>query len=172
MKKILLLSFLMWGGVSFAQEIPQQTTFQNKDLFDEDIFYPFKDMKIFHDKVLVPEMIQNVREQQQDTAAIMESAKTVRAIYNEKDSATLESFTQKKNIEYDVTDELLAKASEHPFEAFKEFIKTAKIVKYSDEDMKKMNTVDKKTVPRLIQMITESGPDIGANQVPVMYDNE
>ena len=52
MKKIMLASVLMWGGVTFAQEVPQIQTVQkiDTDSFIEEAFLPFKDMKIFHDK--------------------------------------------------------------------------------------------------------------------------
>ena len=98
--------------------------------------------------------------------------KPLRGVFNEKDSATLESFMQEKNIEYVVTDDLLAKAAEQPFEAFKDLVKTAKVSKLSKQDMETLNTVDKKAVTKMMLMVTESGPDVGANQVPVVYNNE
>ena len=38
--------------------------------------------------------------------------------------------------------------------------------------METLNTVDKKAVTKMMMMVTESGPEVGANQVPVVYNNE
>ena len=172
MKKILLLSILVYSQVSFAQNLPQTVAAQEEeDLFIEEAFVPIKDMKIFHDKPMMYEVIQKIQEQQ-DPVAVAENLKPLRGVFNEKDSATLESFMQEKNIEYVVTDDLLAKAAEQPFEAFKDLVKTAKVSKLSKQDMETLNTVDKKAVTKMMLMVTESGPDVGANQVPVVYNNE
>ena len=136
----------------------------------EEAFLPFKDMKIFHDKKIMYDVIQKIQEQQQNTQEITENAKMVRGVFNEKDSATLEASMQKRNVAYVVTDDLLAKAAEQPYEAFKDLVKTAQISKLSDQDMETLNTVDKKAIPRMMQMMTESGPEVGASQVPVMYN--
>ena len=54
MKKILLLSILVYSQVSFAQNLPQTVAAQEEeDLFIEEAFVPIKDMKIFHDKPMM-----------------------------------------------------------------------------------------------------------------------
>ena len=136
---------------------------------DEEMF-SFLDMKIFHDSQIVQgTMLQLYGNQIPDA---VEHPKLTEGILSEKDSAVLEKTMKEKQIKYQVTPELYEKAGEKPFEAFKDLMKSASVPKITREEMKELGKVDDKAIPEMLQMVTESGPDLGAGRVSVIYEDE
>ena len=133
---------------------------------EQDIFSAL-DMKMLHDKQIVQEMMWSLYEQNQSAE---KRDNITSGIFNEKDSKILETMMDNKQITYKITPELLKKTNEDPFEAFKDFVRSADLPKMAKEDIKTLNQVDKKAVSRSLQMIMDAGPDVGAKQVSVIYD--
>ncbi len=171
MKKILLMCTGM--GIAFsvrAQTLPQAFEQTNENLSEaviEQEFFPLLDMKIFHDSYIVQEMILAIHEQEQ---RIGRRDKLTQSVFNEKDSAVLENALDDNKITYNITPELLEKAKQDPFNAFKDLIKTAQYPAITQAEMDSLNQVDDKAISNMLQMVTESGPDIGANVVSVVYE--
>lgn len=170
MKKILLILLLFCTTKLPAQTESEYITFSDvvdNPAFEEELFSHL-DMKILHDKQIMQEIIPYFY-QQQDPEAIEEDIKITRGILKEKDSDILEASMRKRKIQYSLPRDLLKKASERPFDAFKDAIKGTRISKMPKEEMDTLNQVDKKAIPKMMQMITESGPDVGAGMVGINY---
>ena len=172
MKKALLICIMMfysmWGmAQSVPSNVPAKNTSEEVDFEDE--FFSLLDMKIFHDREIVQNMIGQLYNQQ---SSDVERENLTQGIFNEKDSAILEKALDSKQIKYQIAPELLKKASETPFEAFKDVVRNASVPELTKEEMAELWQVDEKAIPRMMQMVTESGPDIGTRRVSVIYDDE
>ena len=172
MKKILLTSIcVICSTFVWAQVLPKTDSNKEKLLkpsAEKDLFSAL-DMKMLHDRQIVQEMMWSLYEHSQSTE---KRDNITSGIFSEKDSKILETMMDNKKISYKITPELLKKTNEDPFEAFKDFIRTARVPKMTTEDIKTLNQVDKKAVSKSLQMITDSGPDVGAKQVSVIYDEK
>ena len=171
MKKFLL----MCAGIAFstfvkAQTLPQASGLSNENFSEavmEQEFFPLLDMKIFHDSYIVQEMFFALRDQGQN---FEKRDKLTQGVFNEKDSAILENMLDSNKVTYNITPELLEKAKQDPFNAFKNLIKTAQQSIITQAEMDLLNQVDDKAFSNMLQMVTESGPNIGANAVSVVYN--
>lgn len=169
MKKILLLSVgILYSTLVWGQNVPQSadTARITSDPEFEKEFFSMLDMEIFHDKFLVQNMMLALYNQDnpEDQLDIQPG------VFDEKDSNILENAIKAQKIDYNITPELLEKTNEDPFEAMKDFIRSSSILKISREEMETLNQLDKKAIPRTLQMVTESGPDIGSKSVLVIYN--
>ena len=172
MKKFLLLCLI----VLFSEGVMARTAAERaaakalKDQKAEAEMLNALDMKIFHDRQIVQGVLLNSYNQQNSSGNKRE--KTTQVVLSERDSNIIENKMNDKNIKYNVTPELMEKANEKPFEAFKDLVKTATVAKITKEEISELGTVDKKAIPEMLQMMTESGNDFGTKQVSVIYDNE
>ena len=169
MKKILLLLGIVYSSCVWGQNVPKNLNVGELAVdttFDQD-FFSFLDMKVFNDPQMVQEMMMMLYDKRKDMKS---DEKITSAIFNEEDSNLLEKTLSSREITYDITPEMLEKSAELPSAAYKDMIKSVHIPQITREEMKKLNKVDKKAIPKMKQMITESGPDIGSSGVSVMYD--
>ena len=179
MKKILFWGILFSSSVAFAQVADDNVAV--KDLLSDDAAFEeafsFSNMKIFHDREIMKDILVGLYAQQ----IILNNSDDVRpkmtqGIYSEKDSAVLEGAMSNSAIQYNVDEEsfekILEKAETDPNGALKELLQNSTFRKITSEEMKELNEVDKEAISKTMQMITESGPDIGAKPVPVLYKNE
>ena len=67
-------------------------------------------------------------------------------------------------------DEQAEAIEKDPFEAFIGLIEQQEVPDLTQEELDRLNSVDKTVIPKLNQMMTESGPDVGASAVPVVYE--
>ena len=171
MKKILLVSFMvLFSSVVMAQKKVEQvkkTDVSEDDEALEELFSAL-DMKIFHDRQIMQEVVMRLYEQQTTGGEARENMTL--GIFNEEDSNIIEKAMDNTQLKYKVDPELMKKAQEAPFEAFKDLVKNADVPKLTKEELSELETVDRKAIPELLEMATESGPDIGARRVSVMYN--
>ena len=165
--------FVLGGICLFAIAVQAQTASKNDDrlAFDpetESEIFSVLDMKMFHDREIVQGMLFSLY--QQGNAADRDAI--TQSVFSEEDSALLEKTMDEKQMRYEITPELLKKSEENPFEAFKDMIKSVRIPQMTKEEMSELGKVDDKAIPNMLQMVTESGPNIGAKRVSVIYDNE
>ena len=176
MKKILLLVTALFPVLATAQVVSEGITVSKMpdSLNFERTWFSAMDMKIFHDRQIMQNAILQLAEQQDFpmTAASGERDKMTAGIFSERDSDILETTLDNRRLHYDLGPELFEKAGKMPFEAFKDVIMGANIPKISTEEMDKLNQVDEKVIPQMMQLITESGPDVGNRPVSVKYGNE
>ena len=179
MKRILFWGVLLSSSVVFAQTTEEKVVAKdmlgNDSTFEE--AFPFVNMKVFHDREIMKEVLVGLYAQQ----IILNNSDDIRpqmtkGIYSEKDSEIMEGVMNKTSVQYNLEEEsfdkLIEKADEDPEEAFKELLLNSSFAKIKPEEMKKLNEVDKETISKATQIITESGPDVGAKPVPVLYKNE
>ena len=178
MKKILFLGILLSSAMVCAQEAEERIV--AKDMLEGTTFeelLPFTNMKIFRDRQIMKQVITKLYVQE---AILRDSddakVKVNPGIFSEEDSKTLEGAMNKGLIHHNLDEEafnkLLEKTDEDPEAAFKELMLNSSIVKISAEERKKLNQVDEGALTRTLEMMTESGPDVGAKTVPVLYNNE
>lgn len=179
MKKILFLGILLSSTVVFAQTSEDRVV--AKDMLTNDVTFeeafPFANMKMFQDRQIMKEILSELYFQQSALSAPgVERPKVTQGLYSEKDSEILEGAMDKSmlksNLDEEAFNKLLEKADEDPQGAFKELLLNSSFAKIKPEEMKNLNQVDKEAISKKMQMITESGPDIGANPVPVLYRDE
>lgn len=176
MKKILflliLLSSTFVGAQTTSNERIALQTMDNPDF--EEVFFGFIDMKFLHDRQIMQTAILQLIEQQNNPQTVANGKRDnlTQGIFNEKDSNILETTMDQKKISYNITSELLKKVDEEPFKAFQDLVRSASVPKLTQQELDQLNQVDDKVVSQLFQMVTESGPDVGARPVSVMYDNE
>ena len=140
----------------------------------EQDFNALFDMKLFNDRQFVPEILLGMYRMQNLPPSSEENGreKITQGIFNKEDSDLLETAMDDKRAGFILTDEMLKKADETPSEVFKDFVKNARFPKITSEEMSQLNQVDKEALPKMMQMVTESGPDIGAGPVSVIYNDE
>ena len=179
MKKNLFLGILLSSTMVFAQTSEDRVTV--KDMLTDDVtfekVFPFADMKILQDRQIVKEILSGLYFQQSALSTPgVEIPKVTQGLYSEKDSEILEGAMNKSmlksNLDEESFNKLLEKADEDPQGAFKELLLNSSFAKIKSEEMKNLNQVDKEAISKKMQIITESGPDIGAKPVPVLYRNE
>ena len=159
--------------LAFAQTSPDRikiTQMADNPEFEQELFSAM-DMKIFHDRQIMQGVLIQLAEEQinPSTAAEGTRDKLTQGVFNERDSDILETTMDNKRIQYDITPELWEKADKMPFEAFKDLIRSATVPKLTNADMEELNQVDDTVIPQILQMATESGPDIAARPVSVTY---
>ena len=165
-KKFVLFAAMIFSAAASAQDVSRPM--DEGKAFDQE-FLSLMSTKIFQDPLIVQEIILSLDEQNQENGDLKNITSN---IFNDEDSAVLESIFENKKIIYNVTPELLKKASEDPNEAYKDVMMGVSIPTITSDEMDKLNQIDKKAVIRTIQMTTEAGPDFGAKPVSVIYDNE
>ena len=172
MKKNLILFLLLVSPmIASAQATSDRiTTAQmvNNPAYEKE-FFSLMDMKILHDRQIMQDVLLQLAEQQMNpkTAVAGGRDKLTQGVFNERDSDILETKMDERRIQYNITPELLEKADKHPFEAFKDLIRSATIPRLTDKEMEELNRVDDQAIPQMLQMVTESGPDVGARPVSV-----
>ena len=181
MKKLLLFSIAVFcSGIVFAQ-VPSNRVNAKEMLGEEESLeeiFPYFDAKVFHDRQFMSDAIvwlyglQMVYEEALNHGRV----KTTQDLFNEKDSAILEKNIENKKIRYDLTEtelvELLKRVDKDPAGTFKTFLMTVSMPKLTHQELDEINSVDEKAISRRLEMITNSGPDFGANQVSVVYLDE
>ena len=179
MRGIFLGLILLSSVIVFAQTAEDRVT--AKDMLTDDVsfeeVFPFGDMKIFQDRQIVQEILSEFYTQQNMQVDLKtERPKVTEGIFSENDSGSFEKAMNKRMIQYNLDeksfDELLKKADEDPSAAFKAFLLNSSITKIKSEEMQSLNKIDKKALSKITQMVTESGPDVGAKRVPVLYKDE
>ena len=180
MKKLLLFSVVsFYSMLSFAQVASDQVKTEimlDKESMEE--ILPYFDAKVFHDRQIMSDTITWLYLLQQLDADSLNQGrvKTTKGVLSEKDSDTFEKNVDAKRMRFNLTDdqvnELLKKVDEDPAAAFRSFLMSAKVPRLTTQELNELNTIDEKAIPKRLEMVTESGPDIGANQVPVMYFDE
>ena len=157
---------LLFGGqavLAATKHIPDERQAEQE-------MFSLLDMKIFHDRPVMQQVVLKLYDQQMSGNAGRDNF--TEGILSEKDSRIFERTMDNKQIKYQLTPELLKKANQAPFEAFKDLIRTAEVPEISSDEMEELEQIDKKAISQLLQMGTESGPDIGAKPVSVIYDDE
>ena len=172
-KNPFLFAGILMPLMAFAQTPPDRiimTQMADNPKFEQE-FFSVMDMKIFHDRQIMQDVLIQLADQQinPSTAAEGTRDKLTQGVFSERDSDILETTMDNKRIQYNITPELWEKAGEKPFEAFKDLIRSATVPKLTDADMEELNQVDDTAIPQILQMATESGPDIAARPVSVTY---
>ena len=181
MRTGLLFSIIaFYSGIVLAQTPPDRVTAKEMLGEEENLeeVLPRFEAKVFHDRQFMSDAIvwlyglQKVSEDDLNEGRV----KTTQDIFNEKDSEILEKNMETKKVRYDLADnelvELLEKLEKDPAESFKTFMMSSSMPKLTRQELDEINTVDKKAIVKRFEMITDSGPDFGANQVPVIYSDE
>lgn len=137
------------------------------------------DMKVFHDKTFVHDMIKSIYEQ--DKSGITSDAGKMNAIgheglFSKKDSDIIRQEAARKVVRTKLMetpwDEQAEAIEKDPFEAFIGLIEQQEVPNLTQEELDRLNSVDKTVIPNLNQMMAESGPDVGASSVPVVYGGD
>ncbi len=174
MKRILFWGVLLSSSIVFAQTTEEKVIAKdmlgNDSAFEET--FPFANMKIFRDREITRNILIGLYVQK----IILDTPENSRpemtqGIFSEKDSDVMESAMNKAHYDFDEKSFAVSmeKVEEDPLGAFKELMLNSSVRKIKSEEMKKLDEVDKKAISQKIQMITESGPDVGAKPVPVLY---
>ena len=181
MRTGLLFSIIaFYSGVVLAQTSSNRLT--AKEMLGEgenlEDVLPSFNAKVLQDRQFMSDAIvwlyglQKVSDDDLNTGRV----KSTQDIFNEKDSEILEKNIEMKRMHYDLADgelaELLEKVEEDPAESFKSFMMSSSMPKLTRQELDEINTVDKKAIVKRLELMTDSGPDFGANQVSVMYLNE
>ena len=173
MKKTgLICGILLCSALAFAKAAPTSGKGGKapKGSDAEQEIFSQVDMKIFHDRQMMQTLFLQLYGQQTQNKTQRDNV--TQGIFNEKDSATLEKMMDNKQIKYKITPAMVKKAGQAPFEAFQEMIKTADVSQMTEEEMKDLESVDRRAIPEIMEMMDASGPSIGAGRVSVIYDNE
>ena len=174
MKKLLFGGILLTSFISFAQTADEKVVakdmLENGDTFEK--AFPFTNMKIFQDREVMRDILIGLYAQKiiLDTPE-NSRPKMTQGIYSEKDSEIMEGAMNKAHYDFDEKSfaAVMEKVEEDPQGAFKELLLNSGVRKIKPEEMKKLNEVDKEAISKKMQMMTESGPDVGAKPVPVLY---
>ena len=67
-------------------------------------------------------------------------------------------------------DEQVKAIDADPFNSFIGLIENQEVPNLKQEELDSLNSVDKRVIPNTVQMLTESGPDVGASAVSAVYD--
>ena len=172
-KQILVLcGLLLVVSLGEAKPLPKQETATEtqNDAKAEDEIFSVLNIKLFHDRQIVQSIVLNLYDQQ--TSGVQEWAGMTEGVFRDQNSNALAGVMDGKKIKYKVTPELLNKANVAPFEAFKDLIISAEVPQITREEIKNVRPEDRLTTSEFLQMISESGPDLGANPVAVIYHDE
>ena len=135
------------------------------------------DIKLFHDRVWVKEMIKSMYDQ--DKSGQTSNPKLMQemgheTIFSKKDSDIIRNEAAKRIARTRLIQTSWKEESksidQDAFEAFVGLIESQQTPSLKQNELNNLNSVDKRLIPEMIQMMTESGPDIGASTVPVVYD--
>ena len=178
MKKFLLLSVGIFYSVVASAQVDSGRIYtkekMGKATFEE--VFPFLNLKVYHDRDFVKEMVKRLYNEEMTPNTPESKPNITMGVFNEKDSNTLQKELFEKDIKFGLTrqplEEQLKKVDVDPYSVFKELVVNSSIPKLSRENIKAINQVDKKALPRALEMVTEAGPDVGAKRVWVRYNNE
>ena len=170
---IVLAGLLLCSFKGGAQTLSEHVTAKEmlSDPSSEEEIFSYYDMKIFHDRQIMAEFLKDLQKQKVNSPMTKEAQKGLsQGVFNEKDAEIFNDVVQNQNITYTVTDELIQKAQEEPFESFKELFMNTGFQKISEQEVSDINKVDKKAVIKLIQAAEGSGPELGARPVSFEYN--
>ena len=178
MKKILLLSVGIFYSVAASAQVDLGRIYTKEKMgnatFEET--FPFLNLKMYHDRDFVKEMVKRLYNEEMTPNTPERKPNITAGVFNEKDSKTLQKELFEKDINFGLTrqplEEQMKKVNMDPYGVFKELVINSSIPKLTRENIKAINQVDKKALPRALEMATESGPDVGAKRVLVKYNNE
>ena len=135
------------------------------------------DMKVFHDKTFVHDMIKSIYDQDQSGKSSNPdkmNAMGHEGIFTKKDADIIRQEAARKVVRTKLMetpwDEQAEAIEKDPFGAFIGLIEQQEVPNLTQKEMDRLNSVDKTVIPKLNQMMTESGPDVGASTVPVVYE--
>jgi hypothetical protein len=135
------------------------------------------DMKVFQDRFFVKNMIQSIREL--DASGRTSDPDLMNEIghenlFTERDGDIIRREAAHKvnrtKLAQTSWDEQVKAINADPFGAFIGIIENQEVPNLKTEELDSLNSVDKTVIPEAIQMLTESGPDVGASTVSVIYD--
>ena len=135
------------------------------------------DTKLFHDRFFVETMIKDLYEQ--DKAGLYSNPSVMKemgheGLFDDRDANLLRYEVANKVVRTQLIqtpwEEQKKAIQKDPFEAFMGLIENQEVPSMAQEDMNDLNSIDKKVIPQTIEMLTESGPDVGAMPVSVIYD--
>ncbi len=135
------------------------------------------DMKVFHDRMIVKDILKSMRDQDasgrtSDPDLLNEMGHE--GLFSKKDSDIIRKESARKVVRTRLMkktwEEQEKEIDEDPFEAFIGLIENQEVPNLKKEELDSLNSVDKTVIPRTLQMLTESGPSVGAEAVSVTYD--
>lgn len=136
------------------------------------------DMKLFHDRVFVKEMIKGIYEQDKSGRTSnpdLMNEMGHEGLFNKNDSDIIRQEAAHKVMRTKLLTTSWEEESKlienDPFNAFIGLIEDQEVASLNKKELENLNSVDKKVIPEMIQMMSESGPDIGSSTVPIVYDD-
>ncbi len=160
---ICLFPLMVSAEPSFVATIPAE---------DMSVIRQVLDMKVFHDAFFVENMISGIYEQ--ENSGEYSNPSVMREIghenlFNDRDSELLRHEIAGRVLRTKLIqtpwDDQVAAIHEDPFEAFIGLIENQQVLKLEEKEIEDLNSVDKGVITQTIQMLTESGPDVGAAPV-------
>lgn len=135
------------------------------------------DMKVFRDRTFVHDMIKSIYDQDKSGKSSnpnVMNAMGHEGIFTKKDADIIRQESARKVVRKKLMetpwDEQAEAIEKDPFGAFIGLIEQQEVPDLTQEELARLNSVDKTVIPKLNQMMTESGPDVGASAVPVIYE--
>ena len=170
MKKVLLLSVGLLCSATVGAQTTSEIITTGKMMegasFEKE--FPLLDLKIFHDRQIMQEVIKKMYDMEQNPPTIDEE--TLKKTSIDGTDVQKVNASLKNKVNYGLTqkplEERLQKADEQPFEAFKELMMGVPLPQMNSDDVR--TKVKAEDTIKMVQMLTESGTGIGSNQVPVV----
>lgn len=161
---ILLCSIAFFAQAQEVQTVGRKPSKENL----EKIRHLF-DMKLYHDADFVKQGIKMMQQINPEDADL-----SYKGVLGEKDSSVLKNESVKKighsdwaNLPWEEQEKLI---EADPFEAFMAFVGNYQVPNLTKQELENLNTINKKTIPDTLIMITEAGPDIGTGEAPITYN--
>ena len=164
------LSFILLCSVPVfvqAQEVQEKIRKPSQEAMAE--LRQLYDMKLYHDPSFVRNAIKTMQNIDQDDADLV-----YKDILGTKDSKVLKEESVKKigrstwsDMSQEEQEEMI---NNDPFEAFMTFVSGYQVPNLTDDELEKLNSINKKTISDTLIMITEAGPDVGSGPVSVNYN--
>ena len=136
------------------------------------------DMKVFHDRTYVKEMIKGIYDQDKSGRTSnpdLMNEMGHEGLFSKKDSDIIRQEAAHKVVRTKLLttpwDDQSKRIDENPFESFIGLIKDQDVPNLNKKELDNLNSVDKTVIPEMILMLGESGPAIGSSPVSVTYDN-